>query len=47
MLSYLIKVFSTFVICWAPFFILNLVAGLTSGGFIPNFMFEMALWLGQ
>ena len=44
------QVFSTFVVCWAPFFILNLVASLCSGGGIcslPTFMFEMALWLGQ
>ena len=41
-----LKVFSTFVVCWAPFFVLNLVAGLCSGGSIPDFMFEMALWLG-
>ena len=40
-------VFSTFVVCWAPFFILNLVVGLCGNTCSPpSFLFEMALWLG-
>ena len=41
-------VFLTFVICWAPFFIINLVVG-TCGQPCdpPAFLGEMALWLGK
>ena len=42
-------VFSTFVICWAPFFIMNLVAVFchcVTVCAIPAFLNEMALWLG-
>ena len=40
-------VFSTFVFCWAPFFILNLVVGVCGEVCSPpSFMFEMTLWLG-
>ena len=41
-------VFSTFVICWAPFFIMNLVV-VTCGAAChpPHIVSEMALWLGE
>lgn len=40
-------VFSTFVICWAPFFIMNLVVALCGEVCLPpSFMGDMALWLG-
>ena len=40
-------VFSTFVICWAPFFIMNLVVVLCGEVCVPpSFMGDMALWLG-
>ena len=40
-------VFSTFVVCWAPFFVLNLVLGLCGPPCSPPAgLPEMALWLG-
>ena len=40
-------VFSTFVICWAPFFIVNLVVALCGQMCsLPSFIVEMSLWLG-
>ena len=40
-------VFCTFVICWAPFFIMNFVVGLCGQACAPpGLIGEMALWFG-
>ena len=40
-------VFSSFVICWAPFFIVNLVVALCGQVCsVPAFIGDMSLWLG-
>ena len=40
-------VFFTFILCWAPFFTLNIVSALSShNSSIPAFLAEFSLWLG-
>ena len=39
-------VFFTFVICWAPFFMMNLVLVVCGDSSLPMFLIDLALWLG-
>ena len=39
-------VMGIFIICWFPFFLLNVVSGLLSGVVIPEIVSQVVTWLG-
>lgn len=39
-------VMGIFIICWFPFFLLNVISGLLSSVTIPEIVFQIVTWLG-
>lgn len=39
-------VFFTFVLCWSPFFVLNIIFAACPECFVPHNVVDICLWLG-